>query len=213
MTTIIRATDRNRGVHGVAFNFDDMAGQADAYLDTVRAKAKQIIAAAQREAEGIRQKAQRDGQEAALQAVEQMVAKQLATVLPALKQTVQDIQHAKQAWLTHWEAAAVHVAAAIAERLVRGELTRRPEITLALVRESLELAAGNSQLRIHLNPDDHKAIESQVDTVIGELATLTQAEVVADPKISRGGCRVETAYGIIDQQFEAQLKRIEEELT
>ena len=43
--------------------------------------------------------------------------------------------------------------------------------------------------------------------------TLTTAEIVADPAITLGGCRVETRFGIIDQQFEAQLKRIEEELT
>ena len=39
------------------------------------------------------------------------------------------------------------------------------------------------------------------------------AEITADATISRGGCRVETRFGTIDQQFESQLKRIEEELT
>ena len=213
MSTIIRATDRGCGEHCVEFNFDDMASRADNYLDTVRAEAARIVAAARREAEAIRQDAQREGHQAAMQAVEQMVARQLATVLPALRQVIQDIQHAKQAWLTHWEASAVHVSAAIAGRLIRRELADQPEITLTLVREALELATGSSQLRIHLNPDDHKAIGSQVDTLVNELATLTTAEVVADDEITRGGCRVETSFGIIDQQFEAQLKRIEEELT
>ncbi len=213
MTTVIRATDRNRGVHGVAFNFDDIAAKAESYLDTVRVEAGRIVEAARQEAEAIRQQAQQQGHQAAMQAVEQMIAKQLSTVLPALRQTIQDIQHAKQAWLTHWEASAVHVAAAIAERLIRGELNDRPEITLTLLREALELAAGSSQLRIHINPDDHQAIGGQVEMLVGELATLTSAEIVPDARITRGGCRVETSFGVIDQQFEAQLKRIEEELT
>ncbi len=213
MTTVIRATDRNRGVHGVAFNFDDIAAKAESYLDTVRVEAGRIVDAARQEAEAIRQQAQQQGHQAAMQAVEQMIAKQLSTVLPALRQTIQDIQHAKQAWLTHWEASAVHVAAAIAARLIRGELNDRPEITLTLLREALELAAGSSQLRIHINPDDHQAIGGQVEMLVGELATLTSAEIVPDARITRGGCRVETSFGVIDQQFEAQLKRIEEELT
>ena len=79
-----------------------------------------------------------------MQSVEQFVQKQLATVLPALRQAMDDLHHAKQAWLTHWEAAGVHVAAAIAKRLIRGELSQRPEITLTLVREALELAAGSA---------------------------------------------------------------------
>jgi flagellar assembly protein FliH len=42
---------------------------------------------------------------------------------------------------------------------------------------------------------------------------LAGAELSGDPQISPGGCRVETQFGTIDQQFESQLKRIEEELT
>jgi flagellar biosynthesis/type III secretory pathway protein FliH len=36
--------------------------------------------------------------------------------------------------------------------------------------------------------------------------------VVADESISPGGCRIETRYGEVDQQIEAQLRRIEEDL-
>ena len=39
------------------------------------------------------------------------------------------------------------------------------------------------------------------------------AELAADENISPGGCRVETEHGSIDQQIEAQLARILEELT
>ena len=213
MSTIIRASESGRRTPSVAFNFDDMAAQAQGYLDKVRAEAAQIVAKAQREAGAVREKAQEEGREAGWQAVEQIVREQLATVMPALKNVIQDIQHAKQAWLTHWEASAVHVAAEIAKRLIRRELTRHPEITLTLIREALELAAGSSKLRIHLNPADQKEIGQRAEMLINELSTLTTAELLADPQITPGGCRVETRFGIIDQQFEAQLKRIEEELT
>ena len=213
MSTIIRAAGPGRQTPSVAFNFDDMAVKASQYLDKVRGEAGEIVAQAQREAGAIREKAQREGHQAGRQEVEQIVRQQLATALPALRKVIEDIQHAKQAWLTQWEANAVHVAAAIAERLIRRELTRQPEITLTLVREALELAAGSSQLRIHLNPDDYKEIGPRAELLVKELSSLTTAELLADPDITPGGCRVETRFGVIDQQFEAQLKRIEEELT
>lgn len=213
MSSIIRATDQNRGIHAAAFNFDDMAVRADQYLDQVRTQAAKIVLKAQEQAAALRQQAECEGRAAGLHAVEQIVAKQLATVLPALAKAIRDIQHAKQAWLAQWEAGAVHVAAAIAQRLIRRELAAHPEITLTLVREALELAAGNSELRIHLNPQDHQALGTQVALLVKELAGLARAELVADPAITRGGCRVETRFGTIDQQFEVQLKRIEEELT
>jgi flagellar assembly protein FliH len=213
MATVIRTTDQNPGTSSVAFNFDDMAAQAKSHLDGVRAEAIKIVAKAQQEAAEIRRRAELDGRQAALQAVEDVVQKQLATVLPALRQAIEDIHHAKQAWLTHWETSGVHVAAAIAKRLVRGELTRQPEIPVTLVREALELAAGSSQIRVHLHPDDHKALEGHVRMLVQEMSGLGTAEIIADEGVSRGGCRVETRFGTIDQQFEAQLDRIEEELT
>lgn len=213
MSAIIRATDAGRGTPGVAFNFDDMAVRASRYLEQVRAEAAKIVAKAQQEADAIRNRAEHQGRQSGWQSVEQIVRQQLATVLPALSQVVQEIQHAKQAWLTHWEAGAVHVAAAIAERLIRRELARQPEVTLTLVREALELAAGSSELRIYLSPADHKAIGDRVEMFVKELSGLTAAGLMADPEVTPGGCRVETRFGVIDQQFEAQLKRIEEELT
>ena len=44
------------------------------------------------------------------------------------------------------------------------------------------------------------------------MSALGDAEVIADAAIGQGGCRVETRFGTIDQQFESQLKRIAEEL-
>ncbi len=213
MSTVIRATDRHRGINAEAFNFNDIAARAKTYLGNVRTEAEEIVEQARREADAIRSRAERDGRQAAMDAVEEMIRKQLSTALPALRKVIEDIQHAKQAWLTHWEAGAVHVAAAIAERLIRRELPEHPEITMTLIREALELAAGSSQLRIHMNPDDYKALGGQVEMLIEELSGLAGAEVMADKEITPGGCLVETQFGVIDQQFEAQLKRIEEELT
>lgn len=213
MTTIIRATDENRGIHSVAFNFDDMTAKANKYLQKVRGEALAIVAKAQQDATVVRKQAEEAGHKAGMQSVEKIVEKQLATALPALRQAIQEIHDAKQVWQRHWEATAVHVAAAIAKRLIRRELSKDPEITLTLVREALQLASGSSQLRIHLNPADHAALGGQIDMLVKEFSSLSTAELIADDKITPGGCRVETKFGIIDQQFESQLKRIEEELT
>jgi flagellar assembly protein FliH len=216
MATIIKATDRRRSSQTVAFNFDDMAAKAKDYLDQVRDEAAEIVAEARQEAARLKQQAEAAGRREGVAAVERTVADQLAqqltTLRPALEQAVQEIRHAKQAWLRQWEKDAVHLAAAMAARIVRRELSRTPEVTVALVREALELAAGNAELKIRLNPADHASLSSQIQLVVRELAPLAQTELVADPQISAGGCRVETRFGVIDQQFESQLARIEEEL-
>jgi flagellar assembly protein FliH len=213
MPTVIRATDRNAGIHPVAFNFSDIADEANKRLDTFRVEAQAILDAARREAGQIRKQAEIDGRRAAEEIILRELSGRMDTLLPALRRAIEDIHHAKQAWLSHWEKCAVRVAAAIAQRLIRRELPRSPEITLTLVREALELAAGEDHLRLHLNPADHETLGPRVGLLIKELSGLAAPEVLADPAITRGGCRVETRFGAIDQQFEAQLARIEEELT
>ncbi|MGD0896677.1 MAG: FliH/SctL family protein, partial [Thermoguttaceae bacterium] len=205
-------TDNHPGTSGAAFNFDDMAADARRYLDGVRVEAAKIVAEARAAADAIRRQAEKEGQHAALLGVEEVIRKQLAGTLPALAQAVEDIRQAKQAWLAHWEACGVHVAAAIARRLIRRELTRQPEIPLALVREALELAVGSPQVSIHLNPADQQAMGDQVRTLAAEMSGLGEVEIAPDAAVTPGGCRLETRFGTIDQQFETQLARVEEEL-
>jgi flagellar assembly protein FliH len=211
MATIIRAADAHHGPHA-AFNFDDFAAQVDQRLAKARAEAADIIAQAGSQAEAIRQEAEEAGRKAARRKLERIVAEQVAPALAALQQAATDLQRAKQAWLSRWETGAVQLATAIAARVIRREVHRQPEITLSLVREALELSAGSAKVHLHLNPKDHKALGSQVRTVIDTMSALGDAEVTSDAAISEGGCRVETQFGAIDQQIESQLKRIEEEL-
>jgi len=213
MSTIIKATDHDAAVQTPAFNFDDMAVRANQYLDEIRTEAVAILTKAKEEAEAVRSEAEVEGRKAGRKVVEQMVREQLTTALPALKQVVHDIGQAKQAWLRQWEKSAVHMATVMAGRLVRRELPKLPDVTLTLVREALELAVGSPELTIRLNPADHKMIDKDVELLASQISALGAVRLVADPEITPGGCRVETQFGVIDQQFEAQLARIEEELT
>jgi flagellar assembly protein FliH len=217
MATIIRATEHNRSVHQPQFNFEDMAAQAGQYLDKVRAEAAQIIAVARKDAETIRKQAEVDGKASAQKAIHdlarQQMTQQTATLFPALRAVIQQLQQAKQSWLMHWERAGVHVATAIAQKIIRREVAQEPSISMRLLREALELAAGHTELRIRLNSHDHRVLGDEAQSLIKELNPMAAAEVIADAEVSAGGCVVETRFGTIDQQIESQLARIEEELT
>jgi flagellar assembly protein FliH len=213
MATIIRATIPPESLQGEPVNFDDLAARSDQYLAAVKEEAERLVEEARQEVDSIRRRAEADGHQAAILSVQRTVAEQVAPAITAVRQAATDLQHSRQAWLSHWESSAVHLAAAIAGRIVRGEVRRQPEITLTLVREALELATGSPNVRLHLNPDDYRLLGAEVRSLIDSMSAVGDAEVLADAAVSRGGCRVETRFGEIDQQFESQLNRIEEELT
>jgi flagellar assembly protein FliH len=217
MSTVIKSGGSTRHIQQIAFNLEDMKEHAARYLEQVRSQAAQIIASAQAEAESIRKRAEEDGKQAAMRAAENVlddkVGQQMQTAMPALQKVVAGIADAKQEWLTHWERSAVHLAAAMAARVVRRQIPDLPEVTLTLVREGLEMAAGSSNIRIRLHAADYDTLKGQIELLTHQLELLGPAELIADPQISSGGCRIEMAHGAIDQQFESQLARIEQELT
>jgi flagellar assembly protein FliH len=212
MATILRAADAQSSPQVASFNLDDVAAEAEQCLAQARTDAAEIVAKAESQAADIRRQAAEAGCKAAMQEFEKMVAEQVAPAIEALRNTVAELHHEKQAWVSHWESGAVHLAAAIAARVIRREVRQQPEITLTLVREALDLAAGSPNVRLHLNPEDFKALGVQVRTLIDAMSALGDAEVTPDASIGQGGCRVETRFGTIDQQIETQLQRIEEEL-
>lgn len=200
----------------IAFNLNDVSNKAQTDLNNVKLKAADIVKQAQEEAKKIRQKAEADGLQAAEQKARQSlkaeVDQQAATLLPALRTLVQELTTARQAWLAQWEQVGLQVAVAIAEKIVRREVSVAPEISATLVRESLQLASGCGEIHIRLNPQDLGSMQSGETMLCDELKKLAPSQILSDPSVSRGGCLVETKFGQIDNRIETQLARIAEEL-
>src|SRR5262245_29065322 len=160
---------RNVGAAAM-FNFDDLRQQCDEFIESARRQGQQIVTDAEAAADGIRRQAhaegvaagQREGLAAARQLVDSHSAElaarqtqeQLRTVLPAFQAAVQALQVERDRWLAEWEAAAVNLAAAIAGKILHHELSRNPELALPIVREALQLAAGQPHIEMHIHPLD-----------------------------------------------------------
>jgi flagellar biosynthesis/type III secretory pathway protein FliH len=198
------------------FQFGDITLQAAAMVAAARQQAQELIAAAEREAQSIRKRAEREGLEAAAaqadQKMKQQVELQLRTVLPALKTAAESLVAARQTWVQDWERGAVTLACKISEKIVRRQLALDPQIPLDLVRESLELAAGQRHVRIQLHPDDYAQIAIHVKQLAEQWNRLCVTDIEPHADVSQGSCRLCTEQGEIDQRFEVQLARIEQEL-
>jgi len=220
MATVIKSGERLVGRQAgklSSFNFDDMADRANDYLRDVRREAGRILEQARQEADLIRQRAREEGTQQAVEAATHQaradLGEQLQNALPAVQRLVDEMKQSRQEWIRQWENNVVHLAARIAARMMRREAVQHPEITLGLIRESLELAAGSGEIALHLSPADHETLKPQLELLEAELEKLAPIQIVPDAQVTCGGCRVETKFGTIDQQIEAQVDRIEEELT
>ncbi len=221
MSTIIKSGTTKQLPSGAAIRtsalqLTDFSGRAEQYVQSVQNRAAQIVQEAHRKSEQICKQAEENGRQAAMQAAQQVldqkVARQMETLLPALRKAIVDIEDAKQEWLRFWERSAVKLATAIAARVIRREVRHDPSISMELIREALQLASGAGEIKLHLHPSDHQSLAGNVEPLAQEFAKLAPSDVIADEEVSVGGCRLTTQFGEIDQQIEAQLARIEEEL-
>jgi flagellar assembly protein FliH len=211
-----------------AFNFDDMRRQCDDFVAGARQQGDQLLAKAAVEAEEIRRRAhaeglaagQRDGLASAQQLIEtravaiaaQQTQEKLRTALPAFQNLAKSLEVERDRWMTHWEAAAVELSATIAEKILRHELSRRPELAVGIIHEALQLAAGQPQVKLRLHPADIDVLHDCAQEAVSRLAPLGDAVLVPDETITRGGCQIETRHGVIDARLETQLARISHEL-
>ena len=219
MATIIKHSSEHyptaTRLSSMALDMADVEGQADRYIEDIQAKAREIVQQAQQEADSIRQKSEAAGRKAAEAAIdrilEEKVAKQMATLTPALQTAVKQIEDSRQDWLRTWETRTLQLATGIAERIIRRELQTSPELPLQWISESLQLCGGSAEITVRLNPQEVATLGNQVAELAAQFAPAAEATVVADQNLSPGGCKIETEFGSIDTQIETQLARIVEE--
>lgn len=220
MATVLRGKTIKAGTDQASrpatFTFSDMASQGDDYVRRVRDEASKIVEQAKAEAAAIRKQALAEGQAAAESTISRLlderVGGQLETLRPALDSVVDELKAARGEWLAHWRTAAVGLASAMAERIIRRELDNDPSVSEAWLTEALQLAAGSSDITVRLSPNDYEHLRGHAEALAETMGGISETRFVADPTVTTGGCRVETRHGSIDQQLETQLERLEEEL-
>lgn len=94
------------------------------------------------------------------------------------------------------------LAVIVGSQLARRELALDPRQVIAIVRESLAaLPSSAREVRIHLHPRDAALLRESLDPAVGPAAWT----MVADPVMSRGGCRIETEASRIDARLETRV--------
>src|ERR1019366_8240961 len=95
-------------------------------------------------------------------------------------------------------------ATQLARRIVRSELTARPECVALVAEQAIDtLLQSARHIIVRLHPDDHALVEAGA----AEAIAARGARLVADASIARGGCRVDSLIGGVDATIEERWRR------
>ncbi len=206
----------------VAFNLQDVRQSADEYLAEVRARAESILQEAEQNAAEILEEARRQGladaesevAERVKQSARQLTDVRCRTAIASCETAIERVHEATAEWLQIWREQTVTLAAKMAEKLLRHELSQdRTETLRAWLQEALGALRESRQVRIFVHPDDLAIADQLLRLIARSIPQAAEADVIADASIELGGCVIRTSHGQFDQQLSTQLERLVDQLT
>ena len=167
-----------------------------AHVDPAELIAQQLRAA--------RQSGYQDGYRDGLVALEgfkQSFAAQTTTQVGTLVASIgAELDALQQEMAKSLAATATHLA----RRIVRSELTTRPECVAQVAEQAIDaLLQSARHIVVRLNPDDHALVAGAA----AETIAARGARLVADSSITRGGCKLESDIGGVDATIDERWRR------
>jgi flagellar assembly protein FliH len=146
-----------------------------------------------------------DGQEAA----RREAAQTLQQVRQNFVDIIQKVTSERQRLWQEMEEFAVKLSLGIAKRIVQQTTEENERLALAVAQMVISQAMEAEVIALRLNPQDMATLQESKEA----LPSISGAvEIKSDPRISRGGCIVETRMGDFDGRLETQLQIIYERL-
>ena len=105
------------------------------------------------------------------------------------------------------ETALMDLALEAARRLVAG-LPITSEMIEAVVRETVQQVEGSAEITVQLHPDDLALLRQHQSPVLNGLAETGPLRFVTSSEVTRGGCLVQTRFGMIDARRETKLEQL-----
>jgi flagellar assembly protein FliH len=138
------------------------------------------------------------GEKAAAAAAQQ----QHAALSKQLSASVEELTRVRAEMIRHTERQMVQLALGVARRIVHREVSTDAAALTAMMHAALDRLSHASRVTIRLNPADHQSVTAALP------GALTGMTLTADPRVPRGGCKVESEFGDIDAGVDAQIQEI-----
>jgi flagellar assembly protein FliH len=141
----------------------------------------------------------------------QQLLRQRAEMMEVHQGVVQSLRQMLPTLVRQAENELIAVAVEVARKLVVA-LPISAEMMAAVVREALEQVEQATELQIHLHEDDLALLSAMNSPLLAAGAGGDKISFHASKQVTRGGCLVETRFGILDARRETKLEQIKKSL-
>jgi flagellar assembly protein FliH len=142
-------------------------------------------------------------------AAAEMAARQIELIAARGVQAIEGLISERRKMRGRLEEDLVHLAVAVARRVLHRELSVDPEALGGIVRAVLDRMDAREVHRLRVHPADAPFVEKH----LGEWQTPVQLRLERDPSLERGSIVFDTARGSVDASVETQLREIDRGFT
>jgi flagellar assembly protein FliH len=175
-----------------------------------RNEAAQIVADAQAEADGIRERARLEGHSEGYALGRAEASNQAAPAVQALAEALVQAQAERDRVMDEMEEAACRLALQIADKALTAAITSQPERIVDVVRGALRCLVDRERVTILVSPEDLEIVRESVDSLMRQLGGMDHLDVQEERRVARGGAIVRSQAGEIDARLETKLDRARE---
>jgi flagellar assembly protein FliH len=110
------------------------------------------------------------------------------------------------------EAALIQLALESVKKVVAG-VKIDSKIVETVVREALSQVQDTAEVSIQLNPEDLALLRKNKSPLLEDLPETGSLRFLPSAEVTRGGCVVQTRFGVVDAQRETKLEQIQKAVT
>ena len=106
----------------------------------------------------------------------------------------------------------MQIALECAKKIVAG-IPISPELVEAVVREAVMQTKETAEIMVQLHSDDLALLRKHQSPILQGLPDAGPLKFVASAEISRGGCLVQTRFGLLDARRETKIEQLRESIS
>jgi len=139
---------------------------------------------------------------------EELGRKQYETLANRMKEILRGLEKSISEHVLALEPQLFALLKVMLKKLVLKEVSTSPEVIKNCLKEALKHVVEQTRVRIHLHPEDAEFLEEILGELREELSKLKDFEIVSDANLHRGGCLLETDFGLIDATLDRRWKEL-----
>lgn len=125
-----------------------------------------------------------------------------------MQKIAQSFLEERQRFFQESEEHLIQLTLKIARRILQELPPFLPKLIHHSIHKVLDLLGNESEILVHLNPDDYQDVEQLQQSIEKRLLNLEKLSFQPNPRISRGGCIIETPNTKIDARIETQMETL-----